>query len=152
MLSATFKIHQGRLFLLTEGREIEAHIKSCFPWSEDKQFFSIRDSEDNELVLLESLDDLDPENRSIFEEFRKMSNFIIRITSVNHVEEDVELRHFDVETNIGKKLFQTKLEDWPDIMDDGRILIKDLSGDLFLIEDLESMDRKSLKLLEPYIA
>lgn len=141
-----------RLFLNTEGKLIEVHIKSCFPWSNEAEFLSFRDQDDNELMLLQKITDLLEEDQATVRRFLVQSNFTIKILRINNVEEDVEIRSFDVETSIGTKLFQTKLEDWPDIMSDGRILIKDLSGDLFLIESPENLDSKSQKLLNPYIA
>ncbi|GAB4022153.1 MAG: hypothetical protein Fur0010_25320 [Bdellovibrio sp.] len=151
-MKSKFKMIDDCLYLEMEGKLVEVHIKSCFPWSSEAEYLSFRDQEDNELMLLEKLIDLSSEDQVTVRRFLVQSNFTIKILRINKVEEDVELRSFDVETNIGKKLFQTKLEDWPDIMSDGRVLIKDLSGDLFVVESPEELDSKSQKWLATYIA
>lgn len=151
MTATVLKRKGNSLYVVKPEEDIEVNVKPCFPWSGGKEFLSLRDREQKEILFITSVDDLVESDQSLVREFWRRSQFMIQIIGVNEIREDVELRSFDVQTNIGKRLFQTKLEDWPEIMTDGRILMKDLSGDLFVIDSVSGLDSKSQKILAPYV-
>jgi hypothetical protein len=63
------------------------------------------------------------------------------------VEEDFELRCFKVETPQGPRAFQTALDAWPRETPDGGLLIEDVAGDVFRIEDPATLDPRSRELV-----
>jgi hypothetical protein len=75
------------------------------------------------------------------------AGFVFLIRKVYSVEEDFELRCFKVETPQGPRTFQTALDAWPRETPDGGLLIQDVAGDVFRIEDPETLDPKSRELL-----
>ncbi len=67
------------------------------------------------------------------------------------VEEEIEIRHWKVDTRQGERTFQTRLDDWPRILPGGGVLIRDVSGDLYHIPAPESLDRKSRELMYSFV-
>ncbi|NRA27111.1 MAG: DUF1854 domain-containing protein [Opitutales bacterium] len=67
------------------------------------------------------------------------------------IDRDFELRTWRVETNRGPRSFQTMLDSHPRVLPDGTVLIKDLAGDLYQINDPQSLDRRSRHRLSIYI-
>ena len=136
-----------------DGRkETEIFIKKCFPWSEPNRFLSLRDKDDNEICLIESLEDLDTETRETIKKYLEIVEFVMEITEIRKIEEDLELRRYEVQTVQGARIFQTELESWPEIRVDGSILIQDVGGDLFRIRSVSKLDQKSQKILQTYVA
>ena len=75
------------------------------------------------------------------------AGFMFEVTRVREVEEEVEIRHWTVETRQGPRAFQTRLDDWPRALPGGGFLIRDVAGDLYRLPDPGSMDQKSRELL-----
>ncbi|MFT6068512.1 MAG: hypothetical protein ACJAT2_002293 [Bacteriovoracaceae bacterium] len=149
-----YKIYMGDSHQLTfekQGKKTEVKVKQCFPWSQPNEFLSLRDNKGNEVFLIEDLKELDVLTRLTVEEYLKTAEFVMKIEKIFHIEEDVELREYTVLTGQGKRVFHTKLEDWPEFLPDGSILIEDLAGDIFKIEDVSLLDPISQKNLSPYV-
>jgi hypothetical protein len=140
------------LYVKTEGREIQVHVKQCFPWSSPGTMLSLRDGDDNEVCFIENIDELDSTSRQILRDFLKLSDFVLEVIKIVDIKEDVELRQYDVTTRGGKRRFHTKLDEWPEVLDDGSVLIQDLAGDLFRIKSVEELDPNSQKILSTYVA
>jgi hypothetical protein len=143
----------GLLATLNKGVETEVFVKESFPWSMPGEFLSLRDIDDNEVLLIESLEkDLDEDVKELLKAELTNSQFVLRIKEIEKIEEDVELRRFFVKTDQGKRQFQTKLEQWPEVLSDNVILIEDLAGDLFRIDNWKELDQLSRKHLSPYVS
>lgn len=143
-----FKIAEDKkLFWLQNKTWWEVELKPCFPTSNPNKYFSIRDEKGNELSLIENLDNLDDENRSIIENYLSFKNFVFEILGIYTVDEDFGLRHFEVKTSKGDRCFQTPLEDWPEVDEDGTIRINDLYGEQYQIKKLEF----GHEILEAYV-
>jgi hypothetical protein len=67
------------------------------------------------------------------------------------IEEEVEIRHWTVETVHGPRTFQTHLDAWPRTLPMGGLLIRDVAGDLYRLADPASLDRKSRELLWAFV-
>ncbi|MBT3583758.1 MAG: DUF1854 domain-containing protein [Halobacteriovoraceae bacterium] len=146
---------QNRQLYFKKGKdqtETEVSVKPCFPWTQPEHFLSLRDDDDNEVFLIEDLQALDFNAIEAVRHSMRPAQFILEINRINSIEEDVELRIFDVETVQGSRIFHTKLEDWPTLLDDGSILIEDLSGDTFKVEGLQRLDQRSQKILSTYVS
>jgi len=142
----------GILILKYGSQWVEVSLKECFPWSKPGGHLSLRDKEDNEVCLIEDLNDLHEEAQALIREELKFSQFVLNISSIEKIEEDVELRRYLVQTQQGRRIFQTKLERWPEVLESGEIIIEDLAGDLFRIENLNLLDELSRKELSPYVS
>jgi hypothetical protein len=140
----------GRLLAVLDEREIPVTLRQCFPWSEPRRHLSLRDQEDEEVALVEDPADLDPDSREALERALAEAGFVLEVTRVLSIDEEVEIRHWVVDTKAGRRRFQTHLDDWPNVLPVQGLLIRDVAGDLYLL-DPPSMDRKSRELLWAFV-
>ncbi|HYT64648.1 MAG TPA: DUF1854 domain-containing protein, partial [Gemmatimonadales bacterium] len=80
-----------------------------------------------------------------------VAGFVFAVTRLLEIDEEVEIRHWRVETRQGPRTFQTRLDDWPRMLPHGGLLIRDLAGDLYHLADPERLDRKSRDLLWAFV-
>lgn len=141
----------GRLWATLDGAASPVRVHRCFPWSEPGRFLSLRGDDDEELALVDALDDLDEESRAVLEVAVAEAGFVLEITRIVSVDEEVEIRTWEVETRQGPRSFQTRLDDWPTDVPGGGILIRDVAGDLYHVREPEAMDAKSRRWLWAFV-
>jgi Domain of unknown function (DUF1854) len=141
----------GRLVARVGGDARVVHIGRCFPWSAPGSFLSLRDDDDNEIALVADPADLPEASRAALEQSLADADFVFRVTAVHVIDEEVELRHWRVSTEQGERAFQTRLDDWPRVLPDGGLLIRDVTGDLYRLGDVARLDRKSRALLWAFV-
>src|SRR2546428_9217077 len=120
----------GRLWATRGDAERAVWVRRCFPWSEPARFGSLRDDDQQEFALVRDPAELDSASRRILEEALVAAGFVFEITRVTAIEEEVEIRHWRVETRQGARSFQTHLDAWPRLLPHGGLLIRDVAGDL----------------------
>jgi hypothetical protein len=91
--------------------------------------------------------ELDHSSRTALEMTLRQTRFVFEVISIEKVEDEFELRTWSVETRQGPRSFQTKLDEWPRILESGTVIIRDLSGDFYQISDPKSLDPASQKLI-----
>ena len=141
----------GRLRAEVGGRAVSVVVRRCFPWSEPAKFISLRDDENTEIVLVEDPASLDEQSRLVLEQALAAAGFVLEVTRVVAVEEEIEIRHWKVETRQGERTFQTRLDDWPRVLPGGGVLIRDVAGDLYHVPAPDTMDRKSRELMYSFV-
>jgi hypothetical protein len=141
----------GRLLAVIDGEPIPVRLRQCFPWSEPRQYLSLRDDEDQEVALVEDPATLAPESREVLEQALAEAGFVLEVVRVLSIEEEVEIRQWVVETRHGRRNFQTHLDDWPRALPLGGLLIRDVAGDLYLLAEPGKMDRRSRELLWAFV-
>ena len=141
----------GRLLVLVDDKPVAVRLRQCFPWSEPNRHVSLRDSEDREVLLVEDPATLGPESRRALERALADAGFVLDVTRVVDVEEEVEIRQWTVETKQGPRCFQTHLDDWPRVLPGGELLIRDVGGDLYRLSSPNTMDQKSRDLLWAFV-
>ncbi|MCH2154404.1 MAG: DUF1854 domain-containing protein [Opitutales bacterium] len=142
----------GRLGMRDEAGKLKAvNVSPCFPWSHPESFISLRDDDNKELGFIDDLDALDPTSKALVSDALSPTKFTFEITEIRKIDRDFELRTWRVETNRGPRSFQTMLDSHPRVLPDGTVLIKDLAGDLYQINDPQSLDRRSRHRLSIYI-
>jgi hypothetical protein len=137
----------GRLLAVVDGEEVAVRLRQCFPWSEPRRHLSLRDAAEKEVALVEDPALLAPESRRALEEALAVAGFVLEVTRVLSIEEEVEIRQWRVETAQGPRAFQTHLDDWPRVLPTGALLLRDVAGDLYRLPVPESLDRESRALL-----
>lgn len=143
-----FKLAKDKkLFWLANKTWWEVELKPCFPSSHPDKYFSVRDEKGHELALIEDLKQLDEQNRHIVENYLSFKNFVFEVKGIYNIDEDFGLRHFEVKTSKGDRCFQTPLDEWPMICEDGTVIIDDLHGEQYQIRDLDF----GRKILEAYL-
>ncbi len=141
----------GQLVVVLGGVETPARVCPCFPWSQPSQYVSLRDYDDEEIGFVPDLAELDPASRRALEQGLAEAGFVLEITGVESVEEEVEIRSWKVRTRQGARSFQTRRDDWPRRLPDGGVLIRDVAGDLYFVRDPEALDRNSRDLLWVFV-
>jgi hypothetical protein len=141
----------GQLWAELDGEERAVRVHRCFPWSEPGRFVSLRDTDNEEFALVESADELSDGSTQVLEEALVEAGFVLEVTRITDVVEEVEIRIWKVETRQGERTFQTRLDDWPTQLTRGGIVIKDVAGDLYHVADPEGMDDRSRKWLWAFV-
>ena len=141
----------GSLCVLRGGVAIPVTVRPCFPWSEARRWVSLRDDEHAEVALVSDPAELDAGSRSALEHALADAGFLLEVTQVLEVEEEVEIRHWRVVTRQGPRSFQTRLDDWPRSLPDGGFLIRDVAGDLYHIAAPKQLDKRSRELLWAFV-
>ena len=141
----------GRLLVVADDKRIPVRLRQCFPWSEPHRHLSLRDDKDREVVLIDDPATLAPASREAIEDALAAAGFVLVVTRVLGVDEEVEIRHWTVETVHGQRTFQTHLDDWPRVLPGGDLLIRDVSGDLYRLSKPREMDRASRELLWAFV-
>jgi hypothetical protein len=141
----------GRLAVLVESVPVPVRLRQCFPWSEPGLHLSLRNDEDVEIAIVDDPARLDEESRLALEQALAAAGFVLEVTRVLDIEEEVEIRQWTVETRQGRRSFQTHLDDWPRALPNGGILIRDVAGDLYRLASPADMDRKSRELLWAFV-
>ena len=141
----------GRLLAVVEGEAVPVRLRQCFPWTEPRRFLSLRDDEEREVALVDDPARLAPESRRAIEQALADAGFVLEVIRVLAIDEEVEIRHWTVETARGRRTFQTHLDDWPRVLPNGGLLIRDVAGDLYRLDRPESLDRRSRELLWAFI-
>jgi hypothetical protein len=139
--------NSGQLQLFHKDDWINIRVTRCFPWTKPREFLSFHDDEGTEFLFVGDIDDLTARDSKMIAEYLDRTQFTIKVTGINSIEEDVELRRYDVRTASGNRVFYTSLEDWPERKGDGRFVIKDLYGDFYEIPELSRLERSERKVL-----
>ncbi|HMA39096.1 MAG TPA: DUF1854 domain-containing protein [Gemmatimonadales bacterium] len=141
----------GQLWAARAGVERAVTVRRCFPWSEPGRFVSLRDHEDEEFALVADAATLDRASRQALEEALVEAGFVLQVTQVLEIEEEVEIRRWHVHTRQGPRRFVTRLDDWPRALPGGGLLLRDVAGDLYHLGDPAAMDRESRELLWAFV-
>ena len=141
----------GRLWATRGDAERAVWVRRCFPWSEPARFVSLRDDDQQEFALVRDPADLDPASRRVLEDALVAAGFVFQITRITAIEEEVDIRHWRVETRQGVRSFQTRLDAWPRVLPHGGLLIRDVAGDLYHLPDPAALDRPSRALVWAFV-
>jgi hypothetical protein len=135
--------NDGQLWAVLPDKETPVWVRRCFPWTAPARFVSLRDRDEEEVALVRDLDELEPDSRRVLATSLAEAGFVLEVTGVKAVEDEIEIRTFHVQTKQGARRFQTLRDEWPRAMPDGGILLKDVAGDLYLVPDPKALDRPS---------
>jgi len=141
----------GRLWGRDGEREIVLRVRHCFPWSSPGKYVSLRDDQENEIALIRDLAELDAETRLLIEQALAESCFVMDIEAILSLDEEFEIRTWQVRTKQGLRKFQTRRDEWPYVLGNGGLLIRDVAGDLFCIRNPHALDESSWKRLSPFV-
>lgn len=141
----------GRLWALRNGDERPVRVHRLFPWSDDARHVSLRDSADEEFALVGPEEPLDGESGRVLEEATRGAGFVLEVTAVLDVREEIEIRVWSVETRQGSRRFQTRLDDWPRETPGKGLLIRDVAGDHYFVPDPEALDTRSRERLWAFV-
>jgi hypothetical protein len=141
----------GHLVAVVDGAPVTVRLRQCFPWSEPTRHLSLRDAEDREVALVADPAALPEGSRAALARALAEAGFVLRVTRVRSIDEEVEIRHWVVDTAQGPRAFQTHLDEWPQALPDGGLLLRDVAGDLYRLPAPAELDAHSRELLWAYV-
>lgn len=141
----------GQLWAVRNGEERPVRVHRLFPWSEDAQHVSLRDVQNREFALVGPEEPLDDASARALQDAMVAAGFVLEVTAVLDIEEEVEIRVWKVATRQGMRMFQTHLDDWPRETPGGGVLIRDVAGDLYFVPDPGVLDADSREWLWAFV-
>ena len=150
------KDYFGHLELVWSDGEIVERLTPvrAFPFSDPENGFSLVDSETHEVVWLDSINDLKPEDRVLVDEALATREFMPVITRIDSVSSFNTPSTWQVETAQGKTQLVLKGEEHIrriNGMGGNNLLISDNHGIQFLIKDVSQLDKHSRRLLDRFL-
>ncbi|HHV55929.1 MAG TPA: DUF1854 domain-containing protein [Firmicutes bacterium] len=126
-------------------------IALAMPLTRRRQYLVLSDAEGHEIGIIKDLDELESHSRRLAEEYLARAYFIPRITRVLAIEEQFGITTWRVETDRGPRAFEVR--DRRDMRFIGRnhLVIKDVDGNRYEIEDYRALDARSTALIETQI-
>ncbi len=79
------------------------------------------------------------------------AGFVLEIEQLLAIDEEIEIRTWQVRTCTGERSFQTPRDEWPREVPGGGLIIRDVAGDLFYVPDPDALDSASQRLLWPFV-
>jgi hypothetical protein len=144
-------VGDGHLVAMVDGEAVAVRLRQCFPWSEPHRHLSLRDDEDEEIALVHDPAALPPASRAALERALAEAGFVLHVTCVRSIDEEVEIRHWSVDTAQGARTFQTHLDEWPQPLPAGGLLVRDVAGDLYRLPPAAALDAHSRRLLWAFV-
>ncbi|MXV94810.1 MAG: DUF1854 domain-containing protein [Gemmatimonadetes bacterium] len=140
----------GQLWAERGERTSPVVVHRCFPWSAPSSHISLRNPDEEEFAHVRDLSLLDARSRTALLETLAVAGFVLEITAIEEVAEEVEIRRWAVQTRQGPRRFQTRLDEWPADVAGGGVLIRDVAGDLYHVPDPAALDEASRGWLWTY--
>ncbi len=148
-------------FSLTEGGFVRMEFRGktceriavhrCFPFTQPDDFLSIRDEEGNELGIIHHLSDLSKEDQELLTRQMALRYFLPKIQKVNSVKDEYGYSYWDVVTDKGACRFTCSNHNAVAKLSETRLVIEDIHGNRYEIEDIYKLTPKEIKKIDLYI-
>jgi hypothetical protein len=120
-----------------------------FPLSAADQYLSLRDGGGNEIGILESLADLSADQAALLRQELERRYFTPVIERVRSLKEEFGYSYWLVDTDAGPRRFTVQSgKNNVTVVGERRLLIVDVDGNRFFVDDYHRLDRNVLKTLE----
>jgi len=137
-----------KLHLSLDGQEfVDVRARRAFPLSEKADYVSFLDDKDKEVALLARSHELDKESRRALEKALDRMYYVARIVRVHDIRETMGVAHWKVETDRGYASFEVVEQENIRKLPHDRLIIVDVDGNRFEVEDIEQLDVRSQALI-----
>ena len=119
-----------------------------FPINETVRYIALLDSEGNEIGIVEDVRKLTSQSRDVLMDELQKRYFMPKITKINSLDGQFGVTLWDVETSQGDVEFGMRTRYDVITLENGRVLIKDVDGNRYEIENYNKLDQKSIALLQ----
>jgi hypothetical protein len=125
------------------------YLHCSFPHTNKKIYISVRTIENKEIGMIRSLEDFPEETVSLLEEQVQIRYFAPEITKVSKIKEEFGYSYWETETSAGFCRFTVRSGGGNvKFVSDKKLLIIDVDGNRFVIEDLGRISDKEYKMVE----
>ncbi len=122
------------------------------PLSRPGKYLALLDGKGNEIILLPTLDDLEPASREAVLSEVRLRYLTARVLAVSHARQEFGVTYWSVVTDRGARDFVTQnLQENAVWLSGSHLLLLDVDGNRFEIEDLARLDDKSRHLVETIV-
>jgi hypothetical protein len=149
-----FTVSDNGFLLLTLAGENRGRVllRRCYPFVYEDEYISLHDLEDKEIGILRDLKELDEEGRKLCEEHLTQRYYCPTVSSVKSIKERMGNFYFETVIDGIDKTFTVKdISRNMRLRPDDSLLIFDADGNRYNIPGYSKIDRKSKRLLEPYL-
>ncbi|MCL2531091.1 MAG: DUF1854 domain-containing protein [Oscillospiraceae bacterium] len=137
------------------GGETHARVqlRRALPLTDPGRFICVADMEDKELAVLEDITQLEEEQAALVAAELELRYYTPVITAVHSIKEKMGSYYFDLSIGEHKKNAAVKdiTKNLRQLPGSSTIVLTDVDGNRYLIEDLRVVKKKALRLLEPYL-
>ena len=143
----------GRLVVHVAGRDepiVDAKVSRCFPWTSPDRHVAVVDADGEEVVLLETLDELSEADRRVVDRHLTTNVFnpvIRRVVSQKH---EFGITSITAETDRGEVTFEIRSRDDVQKLSATRALFRDADGNHYELPDINELDPASRRRVEHY--
>lgn len=130
--------------LLPDRCATNVQVLRALPLSEENEFIILRDGQNKEIGILESLEGLDSNSDELIQIALRKRYFLPKILKINDIFERFNSADWDVETDRGRITIQTRaIHESVIELGEGRVLLRDNEDNRFEIPNLEALDETS---------
>ena len=129
-------------------------VYRTFPLTDPDVFISIREADEKakEIGMIEKLSALDAGQQELLREQLRLRYYMPKILKVNDIKDEYGYAYFDVVTDFGKCIFTIPMGGGSVVtLTETRLIITDLDGNRFEIEDLRKFSAGELKKLDIFL-
>jgi hypothetical protein len=128
---------------------LDVKVTRTFPLSNPDSFYGLLNAKDRVIGIVVDPSKLDKNSGIICEEEVKRRYFTPIINKIIRMKEEHGAIYCEVECNMGSREFVVKgIRDAILDLGDGRVLIMDVDGNRYMVDDWLKLDNKSRRLLE----
>ncbi|MGB9594736.1 MAG: DUF1854 domain-containing protein [Candidatus Poribacteria bacterium] len=144
-----------RLNIINEKEYPEVKPVMSFPITDSESYVSLYEIIDGkrgkEIGIIENIEKLDNESKKLLKTELKREYFMPRIIKINSMTESHGVMKFDVETDKGRRVFETRYKEDIRRISSSRIIIRDADGNRYEIRDQNELDPRSQSLIDTEI-
>ena len=124
----------------------------CFPFETPNEYISVLNKDGREYAMIRNLDELDAESREIIVSELDRKYLCPTITKIKALKEKLDFSFWEVNTDRGDMSFSMH-DTYRNIarVGNGMLIITDVDGNRYRIDDVAKLDRKSFKKIELYL-
>ena len=126
--------------------------RRLFPFTNTENYITLLDEKENEVAMIKSLDDLDPESKKAIKDCFFEYYMIPEIKEILHVDDKFGTLKWSVLTDRGNVEFSIRNRH-SDIKLIGkkRLIVRDSNDNRYHVNDISLLDKKSLKRIYSYL-
>ncbi len=151
--NASFYEKDGFLYIKYGGEDKRASLHRAFPFSMEREYISVLDTDKKEIGIIRNIDkDFDADSVEILTRELAQKYFSPIITKINGMKDNYGFMQVSADTDLGPMSFGVR-DIYRSItkVGGGRIFIYDVDGNRYEVPSVDSLDRKSRKMLELYL-
>jgi len=132
---------------ITDGRDRSysaIKLYQAAPLSRPKRYLSLQSGKGEEVILIDTIQDLTPESQTVVEEELRRRYLTARVTGIANVRTEFGVTYWHVETDRGERDFVIQsLSESCQWFSDDHLLLTDVDGNRFEIASRSSLDPAS---------